>query len=341
MRLLVLILASTIFLTNCSGSKYSHTKSATKVSMSPVESPEVLLSEEYEEQEISDFDKRLLDSRGLGTTEVVSMVGQAVSLAVEGVSKLIAAEQKKYTVEYTRKIQDIYFYDQVSKNGKYDPTGMQFDGFEILNMIALDKKGKKQDTALYLRFEVDKSNPYSIINNSIFQMKLKEVKIKHTKAKLAKTKWYNPVTWGEKKKDEMLNVDVEVKLMCTYLDEQNNMVRDEEIGSFIFPIRNCPMNPEHPDYKKYREQMLGRMMNGYSFLIPRSMGHRIGPRNKLEKVYSQGRFYMVVKVRESGKDKFIERAIYENSESILKDAEKGAQDLLPVLEKKLNERKKK
>jgi hypothetical protein len=339
MRFSILAIIVLALFSSCSGSKYSHTKSVNKVSMSPVEDPKVLLTEDYEEQEISDFDQKLTDSRGLGTGEVVSMVGQAVSLAIQGVNKLIDAEQKKYSVEYTRTINDIYFYDQVSDMGVYDPTGMQFDGFEVLNMIALDKKGEKKDTAIYLRFEVDKSNPYSIINNSIFHLKLKECTIKHTKAKLAKTKWYNPVTWGEKKKDEMLNVDVSVKLKCTYLDKDGNKVRDEEIGSFIFPIRNCPMNPEHEDYESFRANLIGKKMSGYSFLIPRSIGHRVGKRNKLEQVYSQGRFYMAINVKESGKDKFIERAIYENSEKIFKDAEKGAQDFLPVLEKKLNERK--
>lgn len=326
--LILFLVLATIY--GCSGSKYSHTNGKSIVNVAPVENPKLLYeSGKYREQKIADFNEK--DGEGRN-----ALIGQAISLALTAANQLIAAEQKKYTVEYKRKIDHIYFYDQVSDKGVFDPTGMQFDGVDIINEITSGKgKNKQTDTAMFITFEVDKENPYSIINNSIFHMKLKECRVNYTRAKMAKTKWYNPISWGQKKLDELLNIDIEVILKTTYITEQGVMLKDEVIGSFLYPIRNMPMNPEHPNYQKFRDDLKGTPMQGFSFLIPRSIGHRIGANGKLEPVFSQARFSMEIRVRESGRDKFVERTFFENSGSMFQSLEKSANKMLPaVLERR-------
>lgn len=309
----------------CSTSQYSHTNAKNVVNVSPNEDAQLLYrSGVFQEQKILNFSDKDDPTRS------AALIGQAISLAMTLTNQLIAAEQKKYSVEFKRKLDNLYFYDQLSEKSMFDPTGMQFDGFSIFNEIELGKgSNKTKDTAMYLVFEVDTDNPYTIINNSFFHLRLKEIHVKHTRAKMAKTRWYNPLSWGQTKLDEMLNIDIEMTLKTTYVTANGSMIKDEVIGSFLFPIRNLPMNPTHPNYTKARESLIGKHMQGFSFLIPRSIGHRIARDGKLEAVYSQGRFSMEIRVRESGLDKFVERSFYENSGSILKSIEKSANQLVP------------
>jgi hypothetical protein len=327
MNRLIIFSLSLLLISACSGSKYSVTKGKPIAQAAPVEDPQLLYKAGYlQEQKIKDFPDKDDPTRS------AALIGQAISLAITAANQVIAAEQKKYTVEYRRKVDHIYFYDQVSNKGVFDPTGMQFDGFEIINEVMLGKgKNKYKDTAMHMSFEVDIDNPYTIINNSVFHLKLKEIEFNYTNAKMAKTRWYNPLSWGQKNLDELLNVDVELVLKTTYVTQDGRMLKDEVIGTFLFPIRNMPMNPEHPNYQKFREDLIGRHMQGFSFLIPRSIGHRIAEKGLLEQIYSQGRFSMEIRVRESGRDKFVERTFYENSGSMFKSLEKSAKDVVPRL----------
>jgi hypothetical protein len=304
---------------SCTPSRYSFPKSKGNMTAKPDENPRLLYTGNLNEQHLLSFADKSLASRG-------SMLGQALSLAIMGTSELIALERSKYMASHTRNLGYMYFYDQISKAGPFDPTGMQFNGVEILREV--DIKGKK-DTAFYFHFEVDKSQIYEIINNSMFNMVLSDFKIKYAKAKLPKTVWYNPVTWGGRSEDERLNMDIEIIFKTSYITREGSMLKDVEIGKFFLPIRQLPLNPNHPEYASSREKLKDRTLEGFSFIIPRSYGYRVGNKMELEETWSQGRFTIEIKIKESGKEKFISRMFYDNSEAIMKEAEKKVLKFLP------------
>jgi hypothetical protein len=310
-----------IIFSGCKGSNYSIVKNECKFNAKPVET-------EY------NINNSLIEERSRGGIDAVGLATQAVTLAIDGIQKVIAAEQKKYVSEYGKKVSNLYFYDQTSDLGMYDPTGLLFDGVRIHNTFKPEDTNTFE-TALMLDFELVKDSSWTLsdmVTSGIFYLKLKDCDIKYTRAKMAKTRWYNPITWGSKKNDERLNIDVELKLKSTYIAEGGEMVRDELIGSFLFPIRNCPMNPDQEDYETFREDLIGKRMQGFSFLVPRSAAYAIDDRTKaFKKIYGLGRFSLEINVKESGKDKLIERTFYEQAPELFKSLNKSAQKELPKL----------
>lgn len=322
----IFILVLIIF-SGCKGSNYSIIKNECKFDTKPVET-------EY------DINNSLIEENARGGIDAVGLANQAVTLALDGIQKVIAAEQKKYVSEYGKRVNNLYFYDKPSELGMYDPAGLLFDGVKIHNTYK-PKDTNTFETALMLDFELVKDSSWTLkdmVTNGIFYMKLKACDIQYTRAKMARSRWYNPITWGSKKNDERLNIDVEIKLKSTYIAENGEMIRDELIGSFLFPIRNCPMNPEQEDYEKFREDLIGKRMQGFSFLVPRSAAYAIDDRTKnFKKIYGLGRFNMEIDVKESGKDKLIERTFYEQAPELFKSLNKSAQKELPkLLENKRN-----
>jgi hypothetical protein len=306
---------------SCKSSDYSIIKKECKFDAEPVET-------EY------DINHALLAERSRGGIDAVGLTTQAISLALDGIQKVIAAEQKKYVSEYGRRVNNLYFYDRTSELGMYDPSGLLFDGVKIHNTFK-PADTSDHETALMLDFELVKDSSWTLQNmvtTGVFYLKLKECNIQYTRAKMAKTRWYNPITWGNKKNDERLNIDIEIKLKSTYIAESGELIRDELIGSFLFPIRNCPMNPQQEDYVSFRENLIGRRMQGFSFLVPRSVGYAIDDRTQeFKKVYGTGRFNLEITVKESGKDKLIERTFYDQAPSLIKSLNKSASKEIPKL----------
>ena len=101
-------------------------------------------------------------SRGLDM-----LVGSVASIATDAIKKVIANEQKKYIANYQFALTDLYFYDQISNDGPFDPVGMQFSGFKITRTFT-NSEGEI-DTAFTASFSLDTSNLYEILNNSMFQ----------------------------------------------------------------------------------------------------------------------------------------------------------------------------
>lgn len=308
-------------LSACKGSDYSITKNTCRLEAEPLET-------EY------DINSRVLEETARGGIDAIGLATKAISLSLDGIQKVIAAEQKKYISEYGKHVNNLYFYGQPSEVGMFDPTGLLFDGVKVHNTYQ-PKDTSVYETALLFDFELVKDSSWSLadmVSNGIFYLKLKKCDIQYTRAKMAKTRWYNPITWGQKKNDELLNIDIEIKVKSTYINEQGTFVRDELVGSFLFPVRNCPMNPEHSAYSSYRENLIGKRMHGFSFLVPRSAGYQLDDRTKeFKKVYGLGRFNLEINVKESGKDKFIERTFYEQAPELFKSLNKSASKEIPKL----------
>ena len=164
-------------LAGCAGSKNGSAGNNDHLKMNVEEKPDVINYSLLKQQEVPDMAGRADKGRG----PLTGLVGGAVSLATNAVKQMIAKDKKKYTAAYSYGLTDLYFYDQLSLDGPFDPLGLQFSGFK---MVRTFENNGKTDTALIAEFELDAANPYEILNNSIFRLKLKSLTLNYAKAKV-------------------------------------------------------------------------------------------------------------------------------------------------------------
>ena len=238
-------------------------------------------------------------ARGL---PVAGLAGSLISIASDAVKKIIADDQKKYTAAYQFGLNDLYFYDQLSGEGPFDPVGMQFSGFTMVRTFK--NVNGQMDTAFIADFELDTSNVYEIINNSIFRLKLKSFQLKYAKAKLS----------GEN--SNKLNMDMEISFVTSYAGEQGMLYDNVTVGKFFLLLRDAPLDPAARGYSEYYKNLAGKKLVGRSFLVPRSLGYRKengGP----VKSFSQGLYSINVKVKECSKQSFVSKILIDNSAGII------------------------
>jgi hypothetical protein len=236
------------------------------------------------------------------------MAGSLISLGTDAVKKMIANDKKKYTAEYKMGLTDLVFYDQLSTESAFDPVGMQFNGFTLVRTFKNAENGI--DTALVAEFELDRTNPYEILNNSIFRLKLKSFNLYYAKAKIAKN---GPKT---------LNMDFEIDFKTSYVNEQGVLFDNVNLGKFIFTIRNAPLDKNAAGYDDYYKNLKGKIIDGRSFIVPRSFGYYINEEGVPAKSYSQGAYAIQVNVKESSKNGFVNTLLIDNSTQILDAAGK-------------------
>jgi hypothetical protein len=279
----------------CGASKYSNKRKGEVINASVKENSEVINYALFQQQEIPALADRG-QSRGLA-------VGQVLSFAGKGVMALINMERKKYTATYEQSLTDLVFYDQLSDKSAFDPVGMQFNGFEVLRMVQTSRN--TVDTAFYASFEPDLSNPYEIINNSFFRLKVKDIKLDYAKAKVADSRWYLPWSWGGKKKRNKLNLDLEIVFRATWVTSDGNYYDNVEIGRFLLTLRDIPLNQKDPARQKYFDDLKGTLLTGRCTLVPRSFGYYYFSGNQLQPCYGQGNYTIEAGIKESGTQNFV------------------------------------
>jgi len=242
-------------------------------------------------------------SRGQERGIPLALAGGAISLATNAVKKVIAEEQKKYAADYTFALTDLYFYDQLASDSPFDPVGMQFSGFRIARLVESDNNTK--DTAMVVEFELDTDNPYEIINNSIFRLKVKRIDIQKLKAKMAP---------GSQDK---ANLDFEISIRTSYVNADGQLFDNVELGKFFFFLRDAPVGKSEEIKDAYFKSLEGKQLEGRSFIVPRSFGYRIAAPGITEAAYSQGAYSIVVNVKESTKDNFVNKIISDNSDKLI------------------------
>lgn len=314
MKNLVLIVTC-IVLASCATSKLSNKTKDENVKMALDQRSEVINYAMLERQQILPLSARIQKDRDRGLI-TAALVGQAVSAGADAVKKLIAAENKKYTAEYQSGLTGMFFYDQLSVKSAFDPIGMQFSGFTFVRTFT-NSDGKK-DTALIARFslDTDSNGVYDIFNNSFFRLKLDSIEIRYAKAKVASSRWYMPWTLLQKKHDEKLNLDFEIAFTTNYVNKQGNLFNTMELGKFYLTLRNAPLDKTKPGYAKYYQDLRGTKLDGFSFLVPRSFGYYFHE-GDFRECYSKGLYNIMIKVKESSKDKFVDQVIMTNSNQIV------------------------
>ncbi|RYY47214.1 MAG: hypothetical protein EOO06_12925, partial [Chitinophagaceae bacterium] len=289
----LLIITIVGFIAGCASSKQGLAEKNDEVKMNISEKPDVINYAALQQQAVPDMASRSDKGRG----EFTGIIGGTISLATNAVKQMIAKDKAKYNAEYSYGLTDLYFYDQLSVEGPFDPLGLQFSGFKLVRTF--ENQGR-MDTALIAEFELDAANPYEILNNSIFRLKLKSLQLNYAKAKVPNN-------------NNFLNMDFEINFNSSYVNSAGALFKNIELGKFYFFLRKAPLDKNMPGYNEYYSNLVGKKLDGQSFIVPRSFGYHITGKNNAQPSYSQGAYNITVNVKESSKNSFVNQMIIDNS----------------------------
>jgi len=303
------------------GCKASEVGSAVKdeaLNMKIREQRNVINAERVPPQEALTMSERSLAERGERRGLLAPLAGNMVSMASNAVKKMIANDQKKYVASYQFGLTGLYFYDQLSSEGPFDPVGMQFGGFKMIRTF--QSKTGSTDTAMVADFIIDTMNVSEIINNSMFRLKLKSFDLRYAKAK---------VPANNQKK---LNMDMEIRFMTSYVTEDGRIHDSVVLGRFFLFLREAPLDNTDSRYGAYYASLKDSALTGKSFIVPRSFGYHREPNGQMQAGYSQGAYSIQVKVTESSKNNFVTKLVFDNANTMI-DA--GSNQIKTRLGKKL------
>jgi hypothetical protein len=299
----------------CTASRYSFKTEKDSLLIRVNENPDMI---KYYAMQPQNPPEPVSDSKSRGLLDII---GQASSAAVSGVVALVDMEKAKYSANYQNSLGQCYFYSQISENSALDPAGMQFSGFTVVRRFRNDLG--KTDTALYAKFVVDESNPYEIINNSMFRLQLQELKVNYAKAKIMSRKWYQPWTWFMAYKFPYLNMDFEITLTASWVTREGVLFSDMQVGKFLLPLKNIPLDKKDPAHAKFYAGLKKHTVTGKSFLVPRSFGYYYSPKHQLKPSFGQGSYNIAVKVNESSRSNSVQTMLFDNSTDIIQQAGNG------------------
>ncbi|MFM7671850.1 MAG: hypothetical protein ACKO6Q_04580 [Bacteroidota bacterium] len=306
----LLPLVSIVLLFGCKSTEYGMATNGESRKMTIHESADVIVYERIKAQSVPSLSDRAEGGRAIGLT---SLLGTAVSMGTNMVKTMIAKDKAKYTANYSFGLTDLYFYDQLSTESVFDPVGLQFSGFTLIRTFK--NSAGQTDTALVARFEVDTARATEIINNSLFRLRLTSFELRHAKAKISQAQKKN------------LNLDFEISFRTSYANEQGQLFDNIHLGKFLLSLRDAPLDPNDPQYASYYNGLKGKMLDGRSFIVPRSFGYYKDGNGNYHKAYSQGAYSIQVKVTESANNKFVTELISDNTDQIInilsKEAKKG------------------
>lgn len=238
-----------------------------------------------------------------------------INKGIQGIQSMIDNRKKKFSADYAFAIRNESFYDQVSTEGPFDPTGIRFKGFTVARVLRSGNNAG--DTVLVARFSIDTSagKITDILNNGIFKLKLESFAIKSSRVRLPK----HPKT---------LNLDFEINFLSSYISSSGQIFQDVPVGKFIYSIRNAPMDPNDPGFESFYSNLIKNKSEctGQSFLIPRSAGYfKNDDTKKIESCWGEGIYSVRVAVKESSKNSFVDKLIIFSSSDLLSLANSSLQ----------------
>jgi hypothetical protein len=270
-----------------------------KLHMKIKEQKDIISSDKLQAQAVLSLDQRADVAKNSTRGFVAPAATTLVSLAADGIKTIIANDQKKYLATYEFGLTDLYFYDQLSNDGPFDPVGMQFSGFRLIRTFR--NEADIEDTALIADFALDTLRSFEIINNSMFRLRLRDFQLRYAKALVPK------------KNKQKLNMDFEITFLTSYVNSQGMIFDSVVLGKFYLLLRDAPLDRKDPSYQAYYAKMKDSLLSGKSFIVPRSFGYHHEPDDQTKPGYSQGAYSIHVKVKESSKDHFINKLVIENA----------------------------
>lgn len=311
-HLTVFLVGFAILFSGCAANKYSSKVEGESVVLKVKEDANLI---KYATMQPQNTPELASESKSRG---MVDIIGKVASVAVNGVISLVDKEKNKYSASYQNSVGQCYFYNQISESSALDPTGMQFSGFTFLRRVK-DNLGKT-DTAVYAKFKVDENNAYEIINNSVFKLKLDELKVNYAKAKIMARKWYQPLSWFMAPEYPTLNMDFEITITSSFVTREGVIFNDVPAGKFYLTLRNIPLDKTDPTHDKFYANVKNNTIIGRSFLVPRSFGYYYDSKRQIKPSYGQGMYNIVVKVNESSRPNFVQKMLFDNSTEIIEQA---------------------
>lgn len=284
------------------GCKASNVGSAVKeeaLAMKINEQKNIIDPERVPPQEALTMTERSLANRGARRGLLAPLAGNMVSLATNAVKQMIANDQKKYLASYDFGLTNLYFYDQLSSEGPFDPVGLQFGGFKLIRTF--EAKAGNVDTALIADFGIDTVNVSELINNSMFKLRLKSFDLRYAKAKVPENH------------DKKLNMDMEISFITSYVSADGRMYDSVLLGRFYLFLRQAPLNVNDTAYAGYYHALKDSLLTGKSFIVPRSFGYYRDPNGEMKPGYSQGAYSIQVKVKETSKNNFVTKLVFDNA----------------------------
>ena len=248
---------------------------------------------------------RTRTSRGLIAPMATSLIGYAVS----GVKTVIANEKSKYTAITKFTKTELYFYDQPSLEGPFDPAGMQFTGFDLVRTIR--NEAGQTDTAFLATFEVDTAKADEILNNNIFRLKLTTFRVKYIKPKVA---------IASKRK---MSVEFDISFLTSYISDKGIIHDSLVLGKFHCLLKDISIDHKDPEFGLCKNSGKDMEVTGKSFIVPRSAGY-FKTEKGIVTGFNQGSFSIVVSVKECSKPNFATSFVIENGNSVLDEASKEA-----------------
>jgi hypothetical protein len=82
-------------------------------------------------------------------------------------------------------------------------------------------------------------------------------------------------------------------------------------------LRKAPLNPNNPGYNVYFKKLDNKLLDGKSFIVPRSYGYYVDTANTVKPSYNKGAYTISVKVTESSKDYFVNTILNSSSDIII------------------------
>lgn len=230
-----------------------------------------------------------------------------INKGAQGIQSLIDSRKKKYSADYSFAIKDESFYDQISTDGPFDPTGIRFKGFTVVRVVR--GENRHGDTLFVAKFSIDTSanRIREIMNNGIFRLRLDTFAIKSSRVRLPKHV-------------KNLNLDFEISFLSSYISSTGQINQDVTVGKFLYSVRNAPLDPDDPSYDKFYNNLAKRHpeCTGQSFLIPRSAGYYKDEDTRVVKqCWGQGLYSIKASVKECSRNSFIDKVIIYTSGDIL------------------------
>ncbi|CAN5116801.1 hypothetical protein BH09BAC6_BH09BAC6_19880 [soil metagenome] len=285
-----------LVLSGCIASKYGSARKSESIVMQAHQKPDIVSMALLQQQKIPTY-----ASRGKSRGVVNSLSGGFISMGVSAVKQLIANDRKRYTAEWKYGLKDLYFYDQLSEEGPFDPIGMQFNGFKLVRSF---NNNGQVDTAMTADIELDTSHPDEIINNSLFRLKLRKLRFNYSKARVPVGK-------------DTINVDIEITFNTSYVGKDGQLYKDVELGKFYLNLRKAPLNKGTAGYDAYYNKLNNKTLDGKCFIVPRSYGYYVDTANMVKPCYSMGAYTISVKVIESSKDYFVSTLLNSGTDIII------------------------
>jgi hypothetical protein len=247
-----------------------------------------------------------MEDRGVDGRFIPLVAGYLITAGVQEARKLINDRKNKYISQDNYTVDNQYFYDQISAKNGFDPSGINFKGFEVMRIE--EKSKTKHDTVFFAKFILDTTGDRieEIINNGIFRLRLDSLYISSTKVKMTRS--------------GRISMDFQIDFTSTYRGDNGQIFMNVPLGKFVYPLRNAPVHQEDTGYARFYAEKCREKpaIPGFCFTVPRSAGFYKNPDSKaIEPCWGPGLYAISVTVKETSKEKFVDKVLVLSSDPVL------------------------